>query len=198
MRIENGRRVSIAAIREAVREIEPARAVYAAGGLEEFLAASIRQPRLNAILLSLFAVTTLLLAGVGLYGVLSQAVASRRREIGLRMALGARPAQILASIATQAAAVTLLGIGTGLAGAAVLARFMTSFVFDISQGIRSRSRQCRSCSRSSPRPPRSCRPAARRQQIQCARCAGNEAVVSRQSAVLSRQSSVISLSRQCD
>jgi len=131
VRVEDPRRVSIAAIREAVREIEPARAVYAARPLEDFLADSIAQPRLNAILLSLFAWTTLLLAAMGLYGVLSQIVASRRREIGVRMALGARPARIVASVATHAAIVTAAGIGAGLAAAAAFARLMASVVFDI-------------------------------------------------------------------
>ncbi len=131
VRVEDPRRVSIAAIREAVREIEPARAVYAARPLEDFLADSIAQPRLNAILLSLFAWTTLLLAAMGLYGVLSQIVASRRREIGVRMALGARPARIVASVAAHAAIVTAAGIGAGLAAAAAFAQLMASVVFDI-------------------------------------------------------------------
>jgi putative ABC transport system permease protein len=131
VRVDDRRRVSMAAIREAVREIEPARAVYAARRLEEFLADSISQPRLNAILLSLFAWTTLLLAAMGLYGVLSQVVAARRREIGLRIALGARPAHILASVAAQAAMVTGAGIATGLATAAAFAQLMASLVFDI-------------------------------------------------------------------
>ena len=125
------RRVSMAAIRAAIREIEPARAVYAARPLDEFLAESIAQPRLNALLLSLFAWTTLLLAALGLYGVLSQIVASRRREIGLRMALGARPAQILLSVIAQAATVTGLGIAAGVIGASLLAHVMASLIFGI-------------------------------------------------------------------
>src|SRR6185436_13422125 len=131
VRVDDPRRVTVAAIRDAVREIEPARAVYAARPLEEFLADSIAQPRLNAVLLSLFAWTTLLLASMGLYGVLSQVVAARRREIGLRVALGARPAQILRSIAAQAALVTGAGIAAGLAAAAAFAQLMASLVFDI-------------------------------------------------------------------
>ena len=131
VRVEDPRRVTIAAIREAVRDIEPGRAVYAARPLVEFLADSIAQSRLTAILLSLFAWTTLLLAAMGLYGVLSQIVASRRREIGVRMALGARPAQIVASVAAHAAIVTAAGIGAGVATAAAFAQLMASVVFDI-------------------------------------------------------------------
>jgi ABC-type antimicrobial peptide transport system permease subunit len=68
---------------------------------------------------------------MGVYGVLSQLVAGRRREIGVRMALGASPAQILSSVVVQAAAVTGFGIAAGLAGAMALARFMATLVFGI-------------------------------------------------------------------
>jgi ABC-type antimicrobial peptide transport system permease subunit len=79
----------------------------------------------------MFAATALALAAMGLYGVLSQLVLGRRREIGVRMALGARPAQILRSVISQAATVTAIGIAVGLAGALVLARFMATLVFGI-------------------------------------------------------------------
>jgi len=123
---------SMADIRAALREIEPQRAVYAVRPLNELVAASIAQRRVNTILLTLFASTALLLAAMGLYGVLSQLVASRTREIGVRMALGARTGQILALVARQAAAVTALGIAAGLAGGFALARLMGTLVFGIS------------------------------------------------------------------
>ena len=63
---------------------------------------------------------------------MSQFVSARRREIGVRMALGARPAHIMSHVARQAAATTLAGIVAGLAGASLLARFMTTLVFGIS------------------------------------------------------------------
>src|SRR5207247_2879198 len=68
---------------------------------------------------------------MGLYGVLSQLVSSRRREIGVRLALGAKPAHIVRAIVGQAAIVTAVGIVVGLAGAAALARFMATLVFGI-------------------------------------------------------------------
>ena len=123
---------SMADIRAALREIEPQRAVYAVRPLNELVAASIAQRRVNTILLTLFASTALLLAAMGLYGVLSQLVASRTREIGVRMALGARAGQILALVARQAAAMTALGIAAGLAGGFALARLMGTLVFGIS------------------------------------------------------------------
>jgi len=132
VRTNPARAVSLPMIRAALAEIEPSRAMYAVRPLEETLADSKAQRRLNTVLLTLFAATALLLAAMGLHGVLSQLVAARRREIGVRMALGARASQILAAVVGQAAVVTGLGIAAGLAGAFVLARFMTSLVFDIS------------------------------------------------------------------
>jgi putative ABC transport system permease protein len=131
VRTDPSRPVSIAAIRAALLEIEPKRALYSVRSLSETLSESVAQQRLTTVLLALFAETALLLAGMGLYGVLSQLVAARRREIGVRMALGARAAQIVASVVGQAATVTGVGIVVGLAGALVLVRFMTTLVFGI-------------------------------------------------------------------
>ncbi|PYR57229.1 MAG: ABC transporter permease [Acidobacteria bacterium] len=131
VRIDAASTVSMTAIREAVHSIEPGRAVYAARTLDEALSDSLSQPRLNTILLTLFATTALALAAIGLYGVLSQLVAARRREIGVRMALGARPAQIFSSIASQAAAITGAGLVLGIAGALALSRIMGTLVFDV-------------------------------------------------------------------
>jgi putative ABC transport system permease protein len=119
-------------IRAALREIEPNRAVYAIRPLNESIARSLSQQRINTVLIVLFAAMALFLAAMGLYGVLSQLVSARRREIGVRIALGARPAQIIAAIVTRTAAVTAFGIVAGLAGAFALARFMATLVFDVS------------------------------------------------------------------
>ena len=100
--------------------------------LTEAMARTTSQQRVNVVLLSSFAGASLLLAWIGLYGVLSQFVTSRRREIGVRLALGARPAHILASISRQAAVVTVSGVAAGLCGALVLTRLMATLVFDIS------------------------------------------------------------------
>jgi predicted lysophospholipase L1 biosynthesis ABC-type transport system permease subunit len=131
VRLRPRRPASFAEIRAALREIEPNRAVYAVRALTDTLSESMSQQRLNTLLLALFAVTALALAAMGLYGVLSQLVAGRRREIGVRMALGARAGQILGSVVAQAATVTGAGIVAGLAGAFVLTRFMTTLVFGI-------------------------------------------------------------------
>jgi len=132
VRVDPARPVSAAAIRAALLEIEPKRAVYGLRTLDEVMAATISQQRLNTLLLALFAATALLLAGVGVYGVLSQIVAARVREIGVRMALGARAAQIVAAVVAQAAAMAAAGGAAGVAASFALARFMSAFVFGIS------------------------------------------------------------------
>ena len=132
VRTDPARPVTMTAIREALQEIEPRRAVYEAATLTETLSGSLSQPRLNTILLGLFAATAMMLAAVGLYGMLVQFVSQRRREIGLRMALGARPGQVLAQVLRYGAVVTGAGVLLGLAGAFVLARFMATLVFDVS------------------------------------------------------------------
>jgi ABC-type antimicrobial peptide transport system permease subunit len=132
VRVDPARNVGVAAIRDALRETEPQRAMYAVRPLAETVTESMSQQRLNAILLALFAATALLLAAVGLNGVMSQFVSARRREIGVRMALGARPAHILSTVAGQAAIVTVAGIVVGLAGALALGRTMATLVFGVS------------------------------------------------------------------
>jgi predicted permease len=132
VRSDPARPASFSAIREAIREIEPGRAVYASALLKDTLAESIAQPRLYTMLLGAFAATALLLAFVGLYGMLAQFVSERRREIGVRMALGARPAQVLSSVVGHAAAVIGAGVAVGLALALGASRLMASLVFGIS------------------------------------------------------------------
>jgi putative ABC transport system permease protein len=119
-------------IRAALREIEPARAVYAVRLLVDLLADSTSQQRINAILIACFAATAVLLASMGLYGVLSQVVQGRQREIAVRIALGARAAQILGSVVGNAAVLTAAGIAAGLVIALAASRVMTTLVFGVS------------------------------------------------------------------
>ncbi|HEX7138825.1 MAG TPA: ABC transporter permease [Vicinamibacterales bacterium] len=123
---------TIAAIRSAVRESDPARAMYGAQPLGEVLSGSLAQQRLGMLLLLLFAVTALLLASIGLYGVLSQLVASRRKEIGVRLALGAHPIRVARGIVTQAAAMTASGLAAGVVLALAASRLLAAMVYGIS------------------------------------------------------------------
>ena len=92
---------------------------------------SIRRPRLLAQLLGGFAGLALLLAAIGTYGVLSYMVAERRREIGIRMALGADQGSVLAQVMKQGLVLTTIGIVVGLAGAFALNRLISSLLFGV-------------------------------------------------------------------
>ena len=92
---------------------------------------SIRRPRLLAQLLGAFAGLALLLAAIGTYGVLSYMVTERRREIGIRVALGATRSQVLTQIMKQGLQVTALGVTIGLAGALAVNRLIASLLFGV-------------------------------------------------------------------
>jgi putative ABC transport system permease protein len=89
------------------------------------------QPRLNAVLLAVFAGVALLIAAIGVYGVLAYSVTQRTREIGLRMALGAQPSGVLWWIAGQGMLVAIAGIGVGLAGAVALSRVLGALLYQV-------------------------------------------------------------------
>jgi ABC-type antimicrobial peptide transport system permease subunit len=99
--------------------------------MDSVFAESIRRPRLLAQLLGAFAGLALLLAAIGTYGVLSYMVAERRREIGIRIALGATRSHVLTQIIKQGLQVTALGVTIGLAGALAVNRLMASLLFGV-------------------------------------------------------------------
>ncbi|HEU4388700.1 MAG TPA: FtsX-like permease family protein, partial [Blastocatellia bacterium] len=92
---------------------------------------SLRRPRFNAALIGAFAGTAILLAGIGLYGVISYGVAHRRREIGLRMALGADRRSVLLLVLKQGVILALAGLGVGLGAAIILTRFLSSMLYQV-------------------------------------------------------------------
>jgi predicted permease len=93
---------------------------------------SLTRPRLYAVVVGSYALFAVTIAGVGLFGVLSFTVAARRREIGVRAALGATPRSIITLVVTQGLGITLAGVTIGLAAAAGLSRFLASLVYGIS------------------------------------------------------------------
>jgi putative ABC transport system permease protein len=91
----------------------------------------VAQPRVYLLLLSLFAAVAVLLAALGIYGVLMHAVAQRTREIGIRLALGARRGEVIRLVVRQALGVALAGLAMGLVAAAGATRLMTGLLFHI-------------------------------------------------------------------
>jgi ABC-type antimicrobial peptide transport system permease subunit len=114
-----------------VREVDPAAPIVRLRDMESVFAESIRRPRLLAQLLGTFAGLALLLAAVGTYGVLSYMVTQRRREIGIRMALGATRSSVIALVMKQGVQATIIGVIVGLAGAFGVNRLMTSLLFGV-------------------------------------------------------------------
>jgi predicted permease len=100
-------------------------------GMDDVFAESIRRPRLLARLLALFSGLALLLAAIGTYGVLAYSVAERRHEIGVRLALGAKPVRVLRQVMRQGLAPAVTGVGIGLAAVLVLGRLLTSLLFAV-------------------------------------------------------------------
>jgi putative ABC transport system permease protein len=118
-------------IEAAVREADPSVPVVRLREMDAVFDESIRRPRLLAQLLGGFAALALLLAAIGTYGVLSYSVAERRREIGIRMALGAAQRSVLGHVMKQGLVLTIIGIIAGLVGAVGLNRLIASLLFGV-------------------------------------------------------------------
>lgn len=120
------------AIRQAVREVDSNLPVVGIRTQVEQANESLRIERLFARLLSFFGLLALLLAAIGLYGVMAYAAAQRTKEIGIRMALGAQRYDVLKLVLSQGMILTLIGVALGAAGALSLTRLMKSLLFGVS------------------------------------------------------------------
>jgi putative ABC transport system permease protein len=118
-------------IRNVVRELDSTLPVYNLSSMEEVVSKSMVQPRFLALLLATFSGIALFLAAIGIYGVMAYSVAQRTQEIGVRMALGARPLHVLRLIFGQSMGMLLIGITIGLVGAFILTKFMRTLLFEI-------------------------------------------------------------------
>jgi len=124
--------VSLAkALRETVREVDPALPIYQVMTMNERLSNSVSDRRLNLTLLGSFAALALLLAIIGVYGVVSYVVTGRTHEVGIRMALGAQRADVLALFIRQGMVLVLIGVGLGLVGALALTQLMSTLLFGV-------------------------------------------------------------------
>ena len=118
-------------IARVVRDVDPAVPVARLREMDEVFTESIRRPRLLAQLAGAFGALALLLAAIGTYGVLSYLVTERRREIGIRMALGATRSRVLAQVMMQGLLMTTIGVAAGLAGALGLNRLIAWLLFGV-------------------------------------------------------------------
>jgi putative ABC transport system permease protein len=121
----------VPALRAAVRATDPDIPLESVMTMEARLAASVAQPRFFAALLALFGAIAMTLAAVGVYGVLSYSVLQRRREIGVRMAMGAEPGAVRRLLVGQGAVLVAVGLALGLGAAALASRALTTLLFGV-------------------------------------------------------------------
>ena len=121
----------IGSMRAAVKEIDPDQPIYNPRTMQEIRSESVATERLNLTLLSIFAGIALVLAIVGIYGVLSYSVTQRTHEIGIRMAIGARPRDVFAMILGHGMKLTLIGVVLGLVAAFAATRLMETMLFGV-------------------------------------------------------------------
>jgi putative ABC transport system permease protein len=119
-------------IKSQIWSVDPAQPVASVATMEQVLASSVAPRRFNMLLIGIFAAVALALAAVGIYGVISYTVSQRTHELGIRVALGAQGSDVIKLVVGQGMALTLAGVGLGLAAAAGLTRLMSTLLFDVS------------------------------------------------------------------
>lgn len=122
------------AVRQEVEKVDPNVPVHSISSMEQIIARSVAERRFAFELLGVFATVALLLAAVGIYGVMSHSFTQRRQEVGIRIALGAQRLDILRMAMREGARLVLVGLGAGLAGAAIMTRVFRSMLFGVGPG----------------------------------------------------------------
>jgi putative ABC transport system permease protein len=120
------------ALRSALAEIDPNQPLVRVRTMEENMAATVAQPRFRTWLIGIFAALALVLAGVGVYGVMSYTVTQRTNEIGIRVTLGAQPEDVFRIVVGEGLRLALAGVGVGILAALALTRLLRSFLFGVS------------------------------------------------------------------
>ena len=118
-------------LRRAIRDLDPDTVISDVTTMEEALGASVVGPRFRTMLLGGFALCALLLAAIGIYGVIAYSVAQRTQEIGIRMALGARRSNVIGQVVTEGLRLALAGTALGVAGAFLATRLLASLLFSV-------------------------------------------------------------------
>jgi putative ABC transport system permease protein len=121
-----------AALRSALAEIDPNEPLVKVRTMEDNMAATVAQPRFRAWLIGIFAGLALLLAAVGIYGVMSYSVTQRTSEIGIRVTLGAQPVDVFRIVVGEGLRFALIGVALGGVGGLVLTRLLSSFLYSVS------------------------------------------------------------------
>jgi putative ABC transport system permease protein len=120
------------ALRSALAEIDPNQPLVRVRTMEENMAATVAQPRFRTWLIGIFAALALVLAGVGVYGVMSYTVTQRTSEIGIRVTLGAQPEDVFRIVVGEGLRLALAGVGVGILAALALTRLLRSFLYGVS------------------------------------------------------------------
>jgi ABC-type antimicrobial peptide transport system permease subunit len=122
----------IPAVKRELRAVDPAITVSSVRTMQDVLDDSLSRQRFNMILIAIFAASALVLAIVGLYGVIALIVGQRSREIGVRLALGARPVDVVRMVIVEGSRLGLAGVVVGVIGAFALTRVLDTMLYDVS------------------------------------------------------------------
>jgi predicted permease len=123
--------LAIGHVRDIVRQLDSRASLENVATMEQIISSRMTRPRMYAVLLGVFAAIAVALAAAGIYGVMAYSVAQRTREIGIRVALGARPGAVLGLVMSQSALLSLVGIAIGLAGAVWTTQYLQGLLFGL-------------------------------------------------------------------
>jgi putative ABC transport system permease protein len=124
----------IDAIRGKIAEVDPTIPLSGIRSMEEVVGAAVSRPRLIAMITGVFASFALLLAAIGIYGVMAYSVSTRKQEMGIRLALGAEPGDILKLVVGQGMRMTLIGVGIGIVASLALTRLLATLLYGVRNG----------------------------------------------------------------